>query len=47
MLELVVGGLSPLFWLSTVVGYVVDVAVGGLSMIPWKRAVSQTVQAVL
>lgn len=47
MLELLVGVLSPLFWLSTVVEFAVAAAVGGLSMIPWKRAVSQTVQAVL
>lgn len=46
MLELVVGVLSPLFWLSTAVGFAVVVAVGGLSMIPWKRAVYQTVPAV-
>lgn len=47
MLELLVGVLSPLFWLSTVVEFAVAAAVGGLSMILWKRAVSQTVQAVL
>lgn len=47
MLELAVVVLSPLFWLFTVVGFAVVVAVGGLSMILWKRAVSQTAQAVL